>query len=522
MTPLLALLLKVGFGALAGGVTNTLAVWMLFHPYRPPKLFGRWELTFLHGAIPKSQPRLAKTVGAMVGGKLLTPEDLAAIFAEGPFRQAFDSRLAQVIDSALNARHGSVRELVPTQVADDLEAMLEEVGSKVAAGLQGYIGSEAFEREVLERTLTVSREASSVPLGGFLTHRRAHSLRRVAGAVFEDTVASDGLEATVSRYVEAAARDLVESGRTFEDALPHGLVHPVERVIAAYLPLAAGRLDGLLDDHSVRKRIESTISDLLERFLDDLRFPKRVMARLFVNEQTVERVVDAIRTQGSVEMAGIFRDITVQRAISRGIREGVSDLLRRPIGEVVGRAGTPAVIEARDSLTQWLVELVRRPSARKHLDECLLAGVNRLGEKTWGEVLEYLPPEKIAGSIVEMARSEGARRQLDRTVRGVVTGLLDRPVGVPARWLPDDAARRIENAIGNPLWEWLQTQIPSAVERINIAKRVETKVVQFPMSRVEMLIREVSKREIRLIIRLGFLLGGVVGATLALVETLIG
>ena len=37
-------LVTILFGAIAGGLTNTIAIWMLFHPYEPPKLFGRWRI----------------------------------------------------------------------------------------------------------------------------------------------------------------------------------------------------------------------------------------------------------------------------------------------------------------------------------------------------------------------------------------------------------------------------------------------------------------------------------------------
>ena len=47
---LLQTLVTVAFGAVAGGVTNAIAVWMLFHPYLPPRVFGR-ELRFLQGAL---------------------------------------------------------------------------------------------------------------------------------------------------------------------------------------------------------------------------------------------------------------------------------------------------------------------------------------------------------------------------------------------------------------------------------------------------------------------------------------
>ena len=69
--------LTVLFGALAGGVTNRIAIVMLFHPYKPPRLFGR-EVSWLQGAVPKNQSRLASTIGRTIGTRLLTPEDVAA------------------------------------------------------------------------------------------------------------------------------------------------------------------------------------------------------------------------------------------------------------------------------------------------------------------------------------------------------------------------------------------------------------------------------------------------------------
>ena len=40
---------------------------MLFHPYHPLTLFGRWRVGFFQGAIPKNQPRLAAAIGKTVG-----------------------------------------------------------------------------------------------------------------------------------------------------------------------------------------------------------------------------------------------------------------------------------------------------------------------------------------------------------------------------------------------------------------------------------------------------------------------
>jgi uncharacterized membrane protein YheB (UPF0754 family) len=75
--------------------------------------------------------------------------------------------------------------------------------------------------------------------------------------------------------------------------------------------------------------------------------------------------------------------------------------------------------------------------------------------------------------------------------------------------------------LAEPLWEWLQTQVPTVVERIDVARRVEEKVRHFPMARMEEIVRRVTDRELRLIVRLGYVLGAVIGVALVAVERLL-
>ena len=112
-----------------------------------------------------------------------------------------------------------------------------------------------------------------------------------------------------------AGRRLLEPGRTFEEILPTGLVGTVEKAIAGYLPLAARRLGRLLEDDTARARFESTLHDLLHRFLNDLKFHQRVVARLVMTEDTVEKVLDTIEAEGAERLSEILRDSAVQEAM---------------------------------------------------------------------------------------------------------------------------------------------------------------------------------------------------------------
>jgi uncharacterized membrane protein YheB (UPF0754 family) len=296
------------------------------------------------------------------------------------------------------------------------------------------------------------------------------------------------------------------------------LVGSVEKAIAGYLPLAIERLGKLLEDPDARARLEATVHDLLHRFMTDLRFHQRVVARLVMTEDTVDKVLDTIEREGAQRLSEILVDPAVQDAMARGVNEAIVDFLRRPVAEVLGTPDSENVVDARATLAGWAVDLARDPGTRTFLVEKLRGGLDRAGERTWGEVLERVPPERIARWVVAGARSEPVTRAYRGAARNALSGLLDRPVGTPARWLPEDAPGRVEAALGDPLWEWLQGQIPAVVERVDVARRVEEKVVEFPTPRMEELVRRVTDRELKLIVRLGYLLGAVIGTALVAVD----
>ncbi|MFC5713585.1 DUF445 domain-containing protein [Thalassorhabdus alkalitolerans] len=68
-------LLMIIIGALIGGMTNSLAIKMLFRPYSP-KYIGKWRVSFTPGLIPKRRKELAEQLGHLVVTHLLTPEGI--------------------------------------------------------------------------------------------------------------------------------------------------------------------------------------------------------------------------------------------------------------------------------------------------------------------------------------------------------------------------------------------------------------------------------------------------------------
>lgn len=509
--------MKILFGALAGGITNSVAIWMLFHPYEPPKLLGR-TIRIFQGAIPKNQARLAAAVGRTVGTRLLTEEDLTRTFADVEFRAAFDERLSHFLEAILKRERGSAREMLPPGVVAEVEAILAEAIDLGMGRFQEYLASEAFEKFVEERARSILEAVADEPVAGILTPAREAALTEVVEDWLESAVESEGFQETMEDYVERATLSLLQPGRTFEDVLPMGLVGSMEKAISSYLPLALKRLGNVLEDPGARARFERALHELFHRFLRDLNFYQRVVARLIVTEETVDRVLDTIEREGAERLSEMLREKTIQDAMARGVNEAVVDFLRRPVTSVLGDAGDPNVLEAQTTVTGWAVGMARDPATRGFLVEKIEGALDKAGARTWGEVLEKMPPETLSRWLVSAARSEAALSLFRRWAERLVDVLLDRPIGTPADWLPPEAPDRIEGAIGDPLWGWLQTQVPDVVHRINVAQRVEDKVRSFPTAKMEDLVKRVTDRELKLIVRLGYVLGAFIGGVLVLMD----
>ncbi len=510
-------LVNIVFGALAGGLTNTVAIWMLFHPYRPPKI-GRFQIGFLQGAIPKNQPRLAAAVGRTVGNRLLTDQDLEQTFRNEEFQAAFRERLGAFLHDVMYTERGALRDLLPSAVLPRVEEVKLEIVEYGLERLQLYLDSERFETTIGRRASEIVSSIGDEPVADILTPAREQAISTAIEEWITSAVESDDFSEAVDDYLGRASEKLLEPGRTFEEVLPTGLVGAVEKGIAGYLPLAIQRLGSILEDEDARERFERFVHDLLHRFLSDLKFHQQIVARLIMTEATVDRVLDTIEAEGAQRLSEMLQEPELQDAMAKGVNDAIVDFLRRPVSSVLGEPDDPSVLDARETLVQWLVGIAKDPATRQFLVEKLESGLEKAGARTWGEVFEKLPPDTITEWLLKGARSEAARALYADAANRLVSNLLDRPIGTPAHWLPEGAFERMESGVAEPVWDWLQTQVPAVVRQINVAKRVEDKVLEFPTAKMEELVRRITDRELRLIVKLGYVLGAFIGVALTLIN----
>lgn len=94
--------MMIVIGALIGGVTNSIAIKMLFRPYRPIYI-ENWRVPFTPGLIPKRRVELAEQLGKLVVTHLLTEEGLKKKLESSAFKTEMTEWLKKEVRNSLRS-----------------------------------------------------------------------------------------------------------------------------------------------------------------------------------------------------------------------------------------------------------------------------------------------------------------------------------------------------------------------------------------------------------------------------------
>ena len=495
--------LNVVLHSLAGGLTDSVAVWMLFHPHKP--FLG------VQGAIPKNKARLARSIGTVVGEKLLTPDDLVAELSRGGVRDGVTALVARTVQDALETERGPLRTLVPAAMGDELQRALDALAATVADRAHAWADGEGGT----QAAAAIVARARAALAGRTLADLLPPERREAVVAQAREWAGAFAHSATVERAVRDGVRSQVaaalESDRPLVQALPASATTMLDRAVEAYLPIAVDRLGAFLGRPENRERVRRTLEGIVVRFVDDLRFHERLLARFLVTERAVEKALDAVGRDGVEELATLLREPEIRDEVARAVRDGVESLLRRPLRDIVGGLDDAKATALADLLADRAVALLRAEATQDFLAQRLSALLDGWAHRELGALLADVDDATVTAWLVQAMRSDAAQGVVRDATARLAQRALDAPIGRPARWLPADASERLAAALAPVLWDRLATALPPLVQRLDVPALIERKVNEFSTARVEEIIRGVTQRELNLIIRFGFGLGAVIG-----------
>ena len=387
MNVLAQLALNVAVGAIVGGVTNFLAIRMLFRPRRPWRI-GRWRVPLTPGLFPKRKDDIAAALGEVVAGHLVTPEGLRGILNDPSVRRAAADRLREWLEENLSAAtpsggEPSLYDLLCRWAGEDrVESWLENEapawGGKLASAALGAWRANGWGNLPLRAAIpgwdgrTAERLADAA--AGWLL-----------GVLREYAVSAEG-----QRLLRNLAGGLI--ARTGGWAgLVAGLLVDEDRLVRRLTPALAG----LLEDERTRGLVADFLSARMREWAER---PLAEAAAWIAGDDGAPEEALTHRLGENVPWSGVFRG-----------------LLRLPLARIMGERD-----EDRRRLAERAAAFALDAVAR-HAED-LLAGI-RLRDIVVGQVKKF-PEERLEAVIVGLAGRELRAITWLGALLGAVVGLL--------------------------------------------------------------------------------------------------
>jgi uncharacterized membrane protein YheB (UPF0754 family) len=272
--------IHVFVGTMAGGLSDTVAVWMLFNPKK--KRFG------FQGAIPKNQARLAKSLGRTVGERLLTPVDLQTELARPELLAAFQSRVEDVIANMLTSRDPLI-DKVPPAVVTALEGATTAYLPVAMVKLGAFLGQPTTRLKL--------RNALHSMFNRFVDDMRFHERIFAKLMMTEkkldtvlDAIEADGVEQVVGLLEEPEIRE--EISKAIHDAILSYLQKPISDIL--------GNVEAKKDPEAPARLAASAAPVIWEWIHDQLpelikKLDVQAMVERKVMAFSVERVEEILR-----------------------------------------------------------------------------------------------------------------------------------------------------------------------------------------------------------------------------------
>jgi uncharacterized membrane protein YheB (UPF0754 family) len=208
---------------------------MLFHPYRPLKLFG--ITIWPQGMIPRHRARLAQSIGNAVGNELVSQDTVFdALFETGFFQRKVESFVTSYTQEMLSTAYPSLLDAIPREarapVLDTISALQLRLAEHIASVLKSDQTSQAIETfvdrqvdKLLERKLneTISEDTFAAILN-FAEER------------YQAFVNAEQFEAKVTSFISDRIDDLAHTDATLAEMFSPDTVALIKQRIDEQVP----------------------------------------------------------------------------------------------------------------------------------------------------------------------------------------------------------------------------------------------------------------------------------------------
>lgn len=260
------ILLGPAVGAVIGGITNNLAIKMLFRPYKALYI-GKWQMPFTPGIIPKEKDNIAKKIGEVICNELLNSDVLSRTLLSDQMLAKIEASLDGVLlRMQSDDRHLSELLLQYVEPAD-MQRMSIRIEEDVTEAIYVKMDSPQLGKQVAKLAVgQVIENLSQARLGGRLS--------AIALDMFRDSVEnflSKAINDMLHNNAKTMVGDLVHQEserlmslpvRTIAEGKEELLAQVKSGLLKAYRMLVTESLPKMLEALDIKRVVEDRIKSL--------------------------------------------------------------------------------------------------------------------------------------------------------------------------------------------------------------------------------------------------------------------
>ncbi len=507
-------------GAFIGYLTNDIAIRMLFRPLKPWRIFGlRVPLT--PGVIPSKRHQLAENIGEMVGGQLLTPQDIGEALSKEQFQEHLRRLVNSQVQEVLNKDVGPLLNVVPQRFRVHARIGLRSLKHRLRQSVLDYLASPALAKAADGFLSAQLRRAGSRRVEELLRAEDREGLHNTLEALSKGLLTGPGVAVRLGDWLERTLIEAAAAGKTAGDFLPAELRELACSLVADHAPQVLDQAAAIMAEPPMRERVAKAVRGGVDHFIDGLG-PMAAMAKGFLNMDSLDAVISAWLADREGDLAAWLKQPEIEQRTAEALRGQTETFFAAPLAELLAQVGRERLHQlCQQTAAQLLAALTEGPLQqmvssliKTQVDELLKHGqisLSDLADKLLTRVGRRRLRHVVLTELRLLTDSEPARRLIGKLVNALFDQLTAKPAGVLRDLLPAEVRNGISEYLTLTANRLLIREVPGLTESLRIRELVRNKVNSLDLLRLERLLLSIMEEQFKYINLFGALLGFLIG-----------
>ena len=491
-----------------------LAIWMLFHPYKPVKRFG---VTFWpQGMIPRHREKLAESIGNAVGNELVSQQTVFdALFETSFFQHKVEDFVNAHTEDLLAKVYPSFIDALPSQarapILDTISALQYRLAEYIAAVLKS-------EETTVAIASFVDRQVDEIlarRVGDTLSEDQFNKILHFAQARLARLVNEEGLEQKIGGFVSGRLDDLARSSATLAETFTPETVAFIKERIDSQVPPIVRHLADIATSENTRTQIGALIKHEVDDYYDQLSLIKKI----FISRERIHREVDELVNKTLPKrIEEYLRGPAFEQEAEAFLNATIDNVLARPLNELVGQIESARFDSIKQEITSRIVELVKSEELSASVSTYVREAIEKFRPQTLGSALQQLNPDSIQTAKQFLTRNLVALLSRDstaRTVNAILSSQIERllmsPIGRLGDHVSEHSMKRASAALVGRITLAARDGLPKAIAEFDVGGLVRKKVSDYPIEKLEALVLSVASHHLKTIEIFGAVIGFFIG-----------